>query len=178
MEGLFNAKTLQNGNDIVEKPIDIAYNRFYMQMRLLRTTIEKNDTEKKNISITGVVVNGCGRDAALYHPTINIQIKNDNEDDCGDGGAIFVKNGSYITNVVFNKNNYNAVSFVNQSVIKTHIINFDENIIGKKVKIKLIQFLRPIEEFATTKELVEAIASDVFLAKDYFLSQKLAKIKQ
>ena len=46
------------------------------------------------------------------------------------------------------------------------------------MKIRLIQFLRPVEEFATTQDLVEAIASDVFLAKDYFLSQKLKKTRQ
>ena len=70
-----NAKITQERRGIIaNKPIDIAYNRFYMQMRLLRTKIEKNDSEKKNISITGVVVNGNGRDAMLHYPTINIQI--------------------------------------------------------------------------------------------------------
>lgn len=169
----FNAKpTYEQKGIIAEKPIDIAYNRFYMQMRLLRTKIEKNDSEKKNISITGVVVNGNGRDTMLHYPTINIQIASDNSDE-----NIVVRNGSYIANVVYNKNNYNAVSYVNKSVIKTHIINFNEDVIGKKVKIKLIQFLRPVEEFATTQDLVDAIGSDVFLAKDYFLSQKLEKMK-
>lgn len=168
-----NAKITQERRGIIaNKPIDIAYNRFYMQMRLLRTKIEKNDSEKKNISITGVVVNGNGRDAMLHYPTINIQIESDNSDE-----NIVVRNGSYIANVVYNKNNYNAVSYVNKSVIKTHIINFNEDVIGKKVKIKLIQFLRPVEEFATTQDLVDAIGSDVFLAKDYFLSQKLEKMK-
>ena len=108
----------------------------------------------------------------LHYPTINIQIASDNSDE-----DIVVRNGSYIANVVYNKNNYNAVSYVNKSVIKTHIINFNEDVIGKKVKIKLIQFLRPVEEFATTQDLVDAIGSDVFLAKDYFLSQKLEKMK-
>ena len=168
-----NAKITQERRGIIaNKPIDIAYNRFYMQMRLLRTKIEKNDSENKNISITGVVVNGNGRDAMLHYPTINIQIESDNSDE-----NIVVRNGSYIANVVYNKNNYNAVSYVNKSVIKTHIINFNEDVIGKKVKIKLIQFLRPVEEFATTQDLVDAIGSDVFLAKDYFLSQKLEKMK-
>ena len=170
----FNAKpTCEQKSAVAKKPIDISYNRFYMQMRLLRTKIEKNDSEKKNISITGIVVNGNGGDTALHYPTINIQIINNGNDD-----DIVVNNGSYITNVVFNKNNYNAVSFVNDSVIKTHIINFNEDIIGKQVKIKLIQFLRPVEEFATAQDLVDAIGSDVFLAKDYFLSQKLEKMKQ
>ena len=156
MNMFFNAKpTYEQKGIIAEKPIDIAYNRFYMQMRLLRTKVEQNDSEKKSISITGVVVNGNGRDAMLHYPTINIQI----------------------ASVVYNKNNYNAVSYVNKSVIKTHIINFNEDVIGKKVKIKLIQFLRPVEEFATTQDLVDAIGSDVFLAKDYFLSQKLEKMK-
>ena len=45
-----NAKiTQEQRENIANKPIDIAYNRFYMQMRLLRTKIEKNDSEKKNI---------------------------------------------------------------------------------------------------------------------------------
>ena len=137
--------------------------------------MEQHNSEKKSISITGVVVNGRGVDTMLHHPTININITTNDDDKNND---IIVKNGSYISNVVVNKNNYNAVSFINDNIIKTHIINFNENVIGKKVKIRLIQFLRPVEEFATTQDLVEAIASDVFLAKDYFLSQKLKKTRQ
>ena len=172
----FNAKpTYEQKGIIAEKPIDIAYNRFYMQMRLLRTKIEQNDSEKKSISITGVVIEGKGGDTILHHPTINLNITTNNDDS---DNNIVVENGSYISNVVVDKNNYNAVSFINDNIIKTHIINFNEDIIGKQVKIKLIQFLRPVEEFATAQDLVDAIGSDVFLAKDYFLSQKLEKMKQ
>ena len=65
MNMFFNAKpTYEQKGIIAEKPIDIAYNRFYMQMRLLRTKIEQNDSEKKSISITGVVVKGKGGDTA------------------------------------------------------------------------------------------------------------------
>ena len=173
----FNAKPTQEQKGIIaDKPIEVVYNRFYMQMRLLRTEIEKNDSDKKSISITGVVVKGRNVGTMLHYPTINLNIATNGNND--KNSNIVVENGSYISNVVVNKNNYNAVSFINKNIIKTHIINFNEDVIGKKVKVKLIQFLRPVEEFATTQDLVNAIASDVFLAKDYFLSQKLEKAKQ
>ncbi|MBQ7552619.1 MAG: riboflavin kinase [Rickettsiales bacterium] len=165
----YTKPTCKNNDRIVDKPIDVVYNRFYMQMRLLRTKIEQNDSEKKSISITGVVVKGKGGDTILHYPTINLNITTNNDDK---NSNIIVENGSYISNVAVNKNYYNAVSFINENVIKTHIINFNEDVIGKKVKIRLIQFLRPVEEFETTKDLVEAMASDVFLAKDYFYLKK------
>ena len=173
MSGLFNNKIYVEEQCNLHKPIEVQYNNFYKQMRLLRTTIEKNDDDKKNISITGVVVLGNGNDTRLFYPTANISIKVNESDTNG----LVVRNGSYIANLVCDKHNYNAVAFVNNALVKTHIIDFNENIIGKRIKVRFIQFLRPVEEFATTQDLVDAIGSDVFLAKDYFLSQKLEKMK-
>ena len=67
MSGLFNNKIYVEEQCNLHKPIEVQYNNFYKQMRLLRTTIEKNDDDKKNISITGVVVLGNGNDTRLFY---------------------------------------------------------------------------------------------------------------
>lgn len=171
MGGLFNAKRVVEEG--LSKPLDVSYNRFYKQMRQLRTLIEKNNSMMRYVSIVGTVISGTGRDTRLFYPTANIQINVDNND----GNSIAVKNGSYISNLVINKVNYDAVAFVNKSLVKTHIIDFNENIFGKRITVRLIQFLRSVEAFETDQDLINAIASDIFIAKDYFLHQRLEKLK-
>ncbi len=112
--------------------------------------------------IQGKVVAGKGVGRKLGFPTANVKINDEKK--------IIPKNGVYETTVIINNNQYKAVCNIgfqptiaedNKRTIEVHIIDFDKNIYGEKIKLLFLKRIRDEKKFETTKELISAIKKDL-----------------
>ena len=78
-----------------------------------------------------------------------------------------VKIGDKIYNAVTNWGIKPTVSENNQPVAEAHILNFDENIYGEKVKISFLTKIRNEKKFDTFDALKRQISKDVEFCKNY-----------
>ncbi|MBU0763270.1 MAG: riboflavin kinase, partial [Bacteroidetes bacterium] len=51
---------------------------------------------------------------------------------------------------------------------ETHILNFNRNIIGKRITINLLRRIRGNRKFSSEQDLVAAIKADISIAQTYF----------
>ena len=76
--------------------------------------------------------------------------------------------GAYITKTVIDDKEYNSItniglrpSFKTKGIlVETHIIDFNKNLYGKKVKIKFVSFLRDETKFNSIDELKQQLEQD------------------
>lgn len=119
--------------------------------------------------ITGKVKQGNNQGKALGFPTANIAHKTT------------IPEGIYTAFVLLDGKLYNAVSFVGaaktfdrtDSNVESYILDFQQEIYGKKITVQLLTFLRPNQKFRSAEELVEQMKVDVTTAKAFFKEQGL-----
>ena len=143
----------------------------------IRSLLENGDVEKANMllaanySITETVVKGKQLGRKLGLPTINQNTKNKD---------LILKNGIYSTICTIDNDKYYGITNVgirptvdNNQVknIETHIINFQGDCYGKKVKIEFVSRVRDEIKFNNVEELKSQIQRDIQTAKDYFNNQ-------
>lgn len=111
-------------------------------------------------AISGVVVRGKGRGRGLGFATANLEL---------DINYQVPKFGVYRTYTHIDGKKYLSVTNIGKNPtfddvgfsIETHIIDFDENIYGKKVAIQLIDFIREEIKFDDLNELREQVLNDI-----------------
>lgn len=111
------------------------------------------------IEITGVVRKGKGRGRELGFPTANILLNRT------------VSEGVYASIVTIDKHTYKAASFVgraktfgeNEIQLESYILDFNRDIYGTEITVKLIEKLRKSKKFPSVKSLITAIRKDVSL---------------
>jgi len=123
----------------------------------------------RNPQIEGVVVKSSGRGRKLGFPTANIDV-------CG----IFVtpRDGVYLGRVMVDYKHELIPSIINigsnptfksgKRWIETYLLNFDENIYGKKIKITFLERLRNEISFKNKDELISQMVADLNYANKYF----------
>ncbi len=122
-------------------------------------------------SITGIVLRGEGRGRALGFPTANIDVFEE---------FVTPNDGVYLGFVkILNKKYKNAgfPSIMNigsnptfkgkRKWIESHIINFNEEIYGYKIKVSFLKKLRDEISFQSKEELINQIKKDIDFAKTY-----------
>ena len=137
-----------------------------------------NDLLGRNWYITGTVEKGKQQGREIGFPTANISLKN------------FLKPplGVYVSRlkVIINKNSEKCNDWLpsisnigtrptvsGDSInLETHIIdfkenNFDSNLYGKRIKVELIEFLRPEKKFKSLSELQKQIEVDTKRAYEF-----------
>ena len=110
-------------------------------------------------TISGKVIKGRNIGKHLGFPTANIEIHNE----------LIPKDGIYAVRVILGNKIYKGavnVGFAptfhtNKRAVEAHIINFKQNIYGKKLKIEFIQRLRGEKTFKSTEGLAIQIKRDV-----------------
>ena len=122
-------------------------------------------------SLEGVVVKGDGIATKLGFPTANIFIKNE----------LIPHAGVYAAKTVIDGIEHNSAVYIGKrptfdtdgSVrVETHIFDFDENIYGKFIEIKLIKHMRKDKKFDNKEDLAVQIGRDIKDTEKYLKGLK------
>lgn len=118
--------------------------------------------------ICGEVVGGRKLGREMGFPTIN---------QCVAENKVIPPNGVYASRVMIEGKIYTGVTNIGSKptvkndkeiTVETHILNFDEDIYGKKVCVGLYEYMRKEEKFVGLKELKEQIVKDKIKVEKYF----------
>jgi riboflavin kinase / FMN adenylyltransferase len=123
-------------------------------------------------SFEGTVIRGRGVGKDIGFPTANIQPADSRKQIPGDG--------VYACYVILDGIRYDAVTAIgsnptfnlSQTVIETHILDLDETIYEKTVRIGFISRLRNIEKFKSTGDLARQISADIEQTRQLILQHK------
>lgn len=114
--------------------------------------------------IEGIIIEGKKRGRQLGFPTINIQLHQK------------VESGIYVSHAYVDNKEYMAASFIgeaktfdeNDYKLEGYILDFDEEIYGKKVTVKLYKKLRDNTKYSNVQDLIEQIKKDVHQTREFF----------
>lgn len=140
---------------------------------LIRETLHAGNIKRVNkylgrvYSVEGVVEKGDGRGHKIGIPTANIEY---------DKNRLLPKKGVYVTLASVNNNTYPSVTnigvrptFYDNNIespsIETHILNFNDNIYNKNIKIDFIEFARNEKKFSNVTTLISQINKDISFAQ-------------
>ena len=114
-----------------------------------------------NFPLEGTVTEGQKLGRKLGFKTANIIYPEE---------LIFLPFGVYKTKVIFDGNTYDAVtnfgirptvSNTQNPVAEAHILNFDENLYEKNIRIEFLDFIRNEQKFDNIEDLKEQIKKDI-----------------
>ena len=137
----------------------------------IKKMLDDGNIEKANAMlgseffIAGKVEEDRGVGSKLGCPTANISIDKDKQR---------VKDGVYAGKVIVDDKIYLAVinygprpTFgLDEKRLEAHLLDFDENIYGKTVKVIFDRFLRPIVKFYSTEQLQEQLNKDILAVRE------------
>ncbi len=116
----------------------------------------------------GVVVKGNGRGRTIGFATANVHTES----------QLWVKEGVYVTRTVCRGKAYKSVTNVGRQptfhddmtgipiVVETHIFDFNEDIYGETLEVRMVDRLRDEMKFSSVDTLVAQIRKDVAKAKE------------
>jgi riboflavin kinase/FMN adenylyltransferase len=114
----------------------------------------------RHYQIRGQVVKGRDRGGKLLGvPTANINLQDE----------LCPKTGIYAVTVEYHNRLYKGVANIgysptfddNQFTVEVHLLDFDENIYGEKIRVNFIERIRDEKKFADISELKEQIHQDI-----------------
>jgi len=115
--------------------------------------------------ISGRVIKGQQRGKDLQVPTANINLKNYIRPLYGVYSALVSIGGSDNLPKIWMPAavniGINPTFEDNGDILEAHILDFDEDIYGEKIRVKLIEHLRPEKSFSDINELKEAMSADI-----------------
>lgn len=120
---------------------------------------DTNNMLGRYFSLSGEVVSGKKIGRTIDFPTANLKT---------DEKRILPKIGVYYTNVGIDKKIYKGITSVGNNptvngkniTVETHILNFDEDIYGKNIKLYFISKIRNEKKFNSLEELKEQLIKD------------------
>lgn len=119
----------------------------------------------RHYQVRGEVVAGRNRGGKLLgFPTANIQLQDE----------LCPKTGVYAVAVECLGRRYKGVANIGYSptfddhlyTIEVHILDFDENIYGEKIRVNFVERIRPEIRFSSLEQLSEQIVKDIRIARD------------
>lgn len=157
---VFNKKIKIDSEELSEsdKCLSVVYNRFYLQMNKLNRYMNAFVTSNNTFESEIVEMNDNKKTTCF--PTVKIEVKN-LENRCG----------SYIATAEIGSVKYKCVAFLSKKkgTIEMYLIDCPKkDLVGIAVKLRIIQFIRERQEFKSSKRLIEAISSDIYLTNSYF----------
>jgi len=137
---------------------------------LIRQVLAQGNMKKvtrllgRYFSYSGQVTTGDRRGRTLGFPTANLEIK---------PGLAIPPDGIYATLTYLNDEAIPSVTNIGvrptfdgkEHLIETHLINFKDNLMRKKLRIDFVDKLRDEKHFSSAEELKEQMGKDVELAK-------------
>ena len=132
----------------------------------IRNSINQGDiktTEKylgRYFNLTGKVVKGDGLGKKINYPTANIFIE--------ESYKIIPKDGVYLVETIIKNKLFNGMMNIghrptigtNVKSIEVHLFNFNEDIYGKVISIKMISKIRDEKRFSSIQALKEQLVKD------------------
>lgn len=121
----------------------------------------------RNYSITAEVVSGRRIGNTIGFPTANIHPER---------FLVLPENGVYITKTLLDGKLYNSMTNVGynptfedvkQKTVETHIIDFNQDIYGKKIEVFFLKKIRNEKKFESVELLKEQISKDMGTARRY-----------
>lgn len=152
----------------VEDPI--LYETMPISSSFIKCLVEKNDFELaetllgRSYYLKGIVVTGKRLGSKLGFPTANIKL---------DANYVLPEEGVYDTEIIVGEVLYRAATSLgvnatlgeNTVKIEAHIIDFNKEIYGHKIKIRFIEKLRDMVKFENLEELKTQVIKDVMDVK-------------
>lgn len=141
---------------------------------LIRDIVSKGDMEKASkfigvpYAVSGVVSHGKKLGRTIGFPTVNIIVPKE---------KLMPPFGVYFASVsiegrhflgIANIGNKPTVNNLNTVFAETHIFDFDEDVYGKRITVKLLKFVRSEKKFSSVDELKEQISVDIKHGREYF----------
>jgi len=125
----------------------------------------------RHFSLEGTVVRGDGRGRGLGFPTANLATAKD----------LLPKNGVYAVKVRLGGHYYDGVANLGKNPtfpgatggVEVHLLDFEQDIYGKPVRIYFIDRLREERVFTGPEALVEAIHADINKARSILEASRL-----
>lgn len=116
------------------------------------------------IIISGQVIEGAKRGKDLGFPTANVLFTQHLED------------GIYVSKTTIDDQTYPSVTFIGAAVTfeetqrksETYILDFDKNLYGQKITVKLLQKIRNNQKFESAEKLVQQMNDDIVKTREYF----------
>lgn len=121
----------------------------------------------RHYSITAEVVSGRRIGNTIGFPTANIH---------PEGYLVLPQNGVYITKTLLDGRLFNSMTNVGfnptfedvkEITVETHIIDFNQDIYGKKIEVFFLKKIRDEKKFETVQDLIEQIARDMKETREY-----------
>jgi riboflavin kinase/FMN adenylyltransferase len=121
----------------------------------------------RSYQIRGRVVTGRDRGGKLLGiPTANINLSDE----------LCPKTGIYAVTVEFNGQKYKGVANIGYSptfndrqfTVEVHILDFNDNIYGKKIRVNFIKRIRDEKKFSSISELIDQIKLDIAAGREIF----------
>lgn len=119
-------------------------------------------------AVSGVVAHGRKLGRQMGFPTVNLLIPEE---------KLMPPYGVYFAEVSVEGKHYNGVTNIGckptvtdskQVFAETNIIDFDEDVYGKRITVKLLKFSRPEQKFSSVEELKNRISVDMKECREYF----------
>ncbi len=116
------------------------------------------------MKVTGTVQRGAGKGSELGYPTLNIPVPES------------VKDGVYVAETIAKGRKLPSVVAVGpapavgreERLLEVHLLDYSEQLYGEEIEVELLEYIRPIANFDTIKELQAAIGADVSAANIFF----------
>lgn len=117
----------------------------------------------ENYWVKRKVVRGSGRGSSLGYPTANLGLS---ENLCLKEGVYAVRVNEQFLGVA----NYGfRPTFDGKTkVLEVHILDFEGNLRGERLKVEFLSFLREEKKFSSKDELIEQIERDIAIVKEKF----------
>ena len=142
----------------------------------IRRIVEDGDVERagrmlgRPFALTGEVVGGDGRGRTLDFPTANLDVENE----------LIPRRGVYVTEASVLSSRNAAVTNIGVRptfggetlVVETHLIDFDEEVLGERMEVRFLARLRDEKRFLSPDELADQIARDRAAAVAFFQSSE------
>jgi len=151
----------------VQKTEAVTINEIVVSSSKIRNALSEGEVKTaaqmlgRNYSFSGLVVVGDKRGRELGFPTANIQLENENK--------LIPKNGVYAVKVFLEERIFNGVmniglrpTFKDTKIVlsEVHILNFNEDIYGKRISVEFIERIRDEQKFSSKEELIKQIEID------------------
>ena len=124
--------------------------------------------------IEGVVIHGLGNGKKVNMPTANLDIKDIDKD---------IEYGVYATKVIIDDKSYLGVCNIgnrptvdNKKTVEVLIIDFNKDIYGKNIEVRLLKKIRDIEKFDSLIDVKKQVDKDIEKTKKLY-GEKLWKTR-
>ena len=130
---------------------------------------EANRMLGKPYSMYGEVIHGNHLAQGMGFPTANIRLPAE---------ILSPRKGVYLTETIVDGVRYRSITNIGtrptitddiESTAETHILDFDQNLYGKRIRILFYDFIRPEQKFGSAEELKHMVRSNIEQAMNALL---------